>query len=153
MCGGGQPRAPKIVYQGPSDADIKRQQDSLDAFRETMQTNQATFQSTLQDQIDTANEETAALQAQFDDDLASLNQANDEANAKTAAGYASESSSAAALASAEMASYSTSAKQTEMPEGAQTTAAVTDKKKPKKSLKISTAGTASKAGSGLNIGV
>jgi peptidoglycan hydrolase CwlO-like protein len=153
MCGGGQPRAPKIVYQGPSDADIKRQQDSLDAFRETMQTNQATFQSTLQDQIDTANEETAALQAQFDDDLASLNQANDEANAKTAAGYASESSSAAALASAEMASYSTAAKQTEMPEGAQTTAAVTDKKKPKKSLKISTAGTASKAGSGLNIGV
>jgi hypothetical protein len=153
MCGGGQPKAPKIVYQGPSDADIKRQQDSLDAFRETMKTNQATFQSTLQNQIDTANDETAALQAKFDDELDGLYQANEEANAKTAAGYASESSSAAALASAEMASYSTAAKQTEMPEGAQTTAAVTDKKKPKKSLKISTAGTASKAGSGLNIGV
>lgn len=164
MCGGGQPRAPKIVYQGPSDADIRRQQESLDAYRESMKADQATFQSGLQDQIDKANEETAALQAQFDDDLAAMNQSNEEANAATtagydatnqdtAAGYASDSSSAAALASAEMASYSTSAKQTAVPEGAQTTAAVTDKKKPKKSLKISTAGTASKAGSGLNIGV
>ena len=153
MCLGGQPKAPTVVYQGPSDADIKRQQDGLDAYRETMKADQATFQSELQAQIDKGNEETAALQAQFDDELADLTQANDDASAKTAAGYASESSSAAALASAEMASYSTSAKQTEMPEGAQTTAAVTNKKKPKKNLKISTAGTASKAGSGLNIGV
>jgi hypothetical protein len=125
---------------------------------------QQQFQSQLQSQIDAANSETAALQAQYDRDYAAMDQANADANAKTAAGYdatnkdtaagyASDSSSAAALAAAEMASYSTTAQQTEIPEGAQTTAAVTDKKKPKKNLKISTAGTANQAGSGLNIGV
>ena len=175
MCIGSQPKAPEVKYVGPSDADIQRSERSLAQYRTQMGQQQQQFQSQLQSQIDAANKETAALQAQYESDLASMNDANAAANAKTAAGYdaanqetvagydaaneetaagyASDSSSAAALAAAEMASYSTTAQQTEIPEGAQTTAANTDKKKPKKNLKISTAGTANQAGSGLNIGV
>ena len=164
MCIGNEPKAPEIQYVGPSDADIRRSEKSLEQYRTQMGEQQQQFQNQLQSQIDAANAETAALQAQYEDDLASMNDANAAANAKTAAGYdaanretaaeyASDTSSAAALAAAEMASYSTSAQQTEIPEGAQTTAASTDKKKPKKNLKISTAGTANQAGSGLNIGV
>ena len=68
--------------------------------------------------------------------------------------YAAESAAAAAGSAADQAAaYVTSAQETEIPENAQTTAAVTDKKKPKKNLRISTAGTANSAGSGLNIGV
>ena len=164
MCIGNEPKAPEVQYVGPSDADIRRSERSLEQYRTQMGQQQQQFQSQLQAQIDSANDETAALQAQYDRDYAAMNNANAAANAKTAAGYdaankdtaagyASDSSSAAALAAAEMASYSTTAQQTEIPEGAQTTAANTDKKKPKKSLKISTAGTANQAGSGLNIGV
>ena len=164
MCIGNEPKAPEIQYVGPSDEDIRRSEKSLEQYRTQMGEQQQQFQNQLQSQIDSANAETAALQAQYEGDLASMNDANAAANAKTAAGYdaanqetaagyASDTSSAAALAAAEMASYSQSAQQTEVPEGAQTTAANTDKKKPKKSLKISTAGTANQAGSGLNIGV
>ena len=153
MCFGGSPKAPEVKYVGPSDADIQRSEQSLNQYRTQMGQQQQQFQSQLQSQIDAANAETAALQSQYESDLASMNDANEAANAKTAAEYASDTSSAAALAAAEMASYSTSAQQTEIPEGAQTTAANTDKKKPKKNLKISTAGTANQAGSGLNIGV
>tara|TARA_R110000751_G_scaffold222666_1_gene324933 strand:+ start:305 stop:799 length:495 start_codon:yes stop_codon:yes gene_type:complete len=164
MCLGSSPSAPQVVYQGPSDSDIKRSEDSLNQYRTQMGQQQQQFQSQLQSQISSANQETAALQAQYDKDYAGMNDANaaanaktaagyDAANANTAAGYATDSSSAAALAAAEMASYTTSATQTEVPEGAQTTAASTAKKKPKKNLKISTAGTANQAGSGLNIGV
>ena len=96
-----------------------------------MTTQQNAFQSQLQEQIASANAETDALRSE----------------------YAAEASAAAAASAAEAASYTTTAQETEVPEGAQTTAAVTDKKKPKKNLKISTAGTVASAGSGLNIGV
>ncbi len=132
MCGGGGPSAPRVEYVGPSQDDIDRNQLSLDRYQEQMMQQQSQFQSQLQGQIDAANAETAELQADF----------------------AAEAAAAAAGSSADQAAaYTTSAQQTEIPKGAQTTAAVTDKKKPKKNLKISTAGTASTAGSGLNIGV
>lgn len=165
MCiGQSQPKAPKIEYIQPTNNDLERSEKALETYRNQMSQQQQEFQTQLQSQIDQANEDTQALQAQYDRDYAAMDQANADANARTsagydaknkqiAAGYASDSSSAAALAAAEMASYSTTAQQTEIPEGAQTTAAVTEKKKPKKSLKISTAGTANQAGSGLNIGV
>lgn len=143
MCMGSQPKPPKIEYVGPSSADIRRGQDSLDRYQREMQQQQSQFQTQLQGQIDAANAETAALQADFADETAELE-----------SGYAAEAAaSAAASAADQAAAYTTSAQQTEIPEGAQTTAAVVEKKKPKKSLKISTAGTANSAGSGLNIGV
>ena len=131
MCGGG-PKAPRVEYVGPSKDDIERSQRSLDQYQQQMMQQQSQFQSQLQGQIDAANAETAELQADF----------------------AAEAAAAAAGSSADQAAaYTTSAQQTEIPKGAQTTAAVTDKKKPKKNLKISTAGTSNSAGSGLNIGV
>ena len=132
MCLGGGPQAPSVQYVGPSDDDIKRNEESLAQYQQQMTTQQNQFQTQLQDQIDSAAAETAELQAD----------------------YAAESAAAAAASSADQAAaYTTSAQQTEIPGGAQTTAAVTQKKKPKKNLKISTAGTANTAGSGLNIGV
>ena len=132
MCLGGGASAPEVKYVGPSDDDIRRNEESLAQYQQQMTDQQSQFQSQLQSQIDAANEETAQLQAD----------------------YAAETAAAAAASSADaVAAYTTSAQQTEIPEGAQTTAAITKKKKPKKNLKISTAGTASSAGSGLNIGV
>ena len=132
MCFGGGASAPEVKYVGPSDDDIRRNEESLAQYQQQMTIQQDQFQSQLQSQIDAANSETAELQADF----------------------AAEAAAAAAGSSADQAAaYTTSAQQTEIPKGAQTTAAVTEKKKPKKNLKISTAGTASTAGSGLNIGV
>lgn len=132
MCFGRAPSAPTVQYVGPSSEDIERNQQSLDTYQQQMTQQQNQYQSQLQEQIDMANAETAELQADF----------------------AAETAAAAAAASADQAAaYTTSAKQTEIPEGAQTTAAVTAKKKPKKNLKISTGGTMASAGSGLNIGV
>ena len=132
MCIGSQPSPPQIVYRGPSQADIDANQASLMNYQQQMATQQSQFQSDLQNQIDQANAQTAELEADFAADAAAA-----------AAGSAAD---AAAV-------YTTSAQQTEVPKTAQTTAAVTEKKKPKRNLKISTAGTASSAGSGLNIGV
>ncbi len=132
MCLGGSPQAPRVEYVGPSDDDIRRNEESLAQYQQQMTTQQNEFQTQLQTQIDSAAAETAELQAD----------------------YAAETAAAAASSSADQAAaYITSAQQTEIPEGAQTTAAVTAKKKPKKNLKISTGGTMASAGSGLNIGV
>lgn len=130
MCLGSQPQAPEVVYRGPSDADIQRNQQALDKYQQQIASQQATFQTQLQNQIDAAVAETEQLKADF--------------AAETAA-----ASQEAAVQSA----YSVTTQQTEIPEGAQTTAAVIKKKKPKANLKISTAGTANSAGSGVNLGI
>lgn len=143
MCGGGRPQAPRVEYVGPSQADMERSQRSLDQYQQQMMQQQSQFQSQLQGQIDAANAETAELQADFAAETAAQQASDAAATAAAAAGSSADQAAA----------YTTSAQQTEIPEGAQTTSAVTEKKKPKKNLKISTAGTASTAGSGLNIGV
>ena len=127
----GSPQAPQIVYQGPSAEDLAAGQASLDLYKQQMGDQQSAFKDQLQIQIDKANQETAATKAKYDQ----------------------ESAAAAAAAAAQQAgSYAVTATQSEAT-GAQTTAAVTKKEKPKSSLKISTGGTASAAGAGLNIGV
>ena len=154
MCfGGQQPQAPQVQYVGPSDDDIRRNEESLRAYEQQISTQQNSFQTQLQSQIDAANAETEALRSQYAGDLAA-------AQADSAAGIsAAEKAGAAALAEADagalaqqIGAYQVTASESE-PVQAQTTAAVEKKKKPKKSLKISTAGTANSAGSGLNIGV
>ena len=126
----GQPQAPEVVYRGPSDADIAANQASLDQYQTQINEQQASFQAQLQEQIDSATAETAQLKADFD--------------AETAA---------ASQSAANKSAYTVTTQETEIPEGAQTTAAVTKKKKPKANLKISTAGTANSAGSGVNLGI
>lgn len=126
----GSPQAPKVVYQGPSDGDIQANKQALASYQQQIDTQQADFQAQLQGQIDAATAETEALQAEF------------------AAEQAAASQSAAAQSS-----YEITASQTEVPEGAQTTAAKTKKKQPKANLKISTAGVQNTPGSGVNLGI
>lgn len=130
MCLGSQPQAPEVVYRGPSDADIQRNQQALATYEQQIADQQANFQMQLQEQIDAATAETEQLKADF------------------AAETAAEAQAAAAKSA-----YTVTTQETEIPEGAQTTAAVTKKKKPKTNLKISTAGTANAAGSGVNLGI
>jgi Leucine-rich repeat (LRR) protein len=120
MCVGA--KAPNIVYQGPSQADIDRNRASLDKYESDMAQQQAAFETQLQAQIDAANKETAALEKKFQNQAA-----------------------AAAAASA--------AQQTETPANAQTTAAITKKRKPRQNLKIARNALPAQSGAGLNIGV
>ena len=128
MCFGA--KAPNIVYQGPSQSDIDANQASLDLFQQQISDQQAQFQTQLQQQIDQANQDTADLQERL-------------ANEATAA--------AAAAAAQQTATYATTVQETEMPEGAQTTAARTKKKTGTKTLKIGKAAAPASAGAGLNI--
>jgi hypothetical protein len=126
-----QPKAPKIVYQGPSEAEMAANRASLDQYRTQMSQQQTSFQAELQKQIDQANTETEKIKQQYEADAAAA---------------------AAASAAAQQGSYAASASQS-APVNAQTTAAVAKKDKAKSTLKISTGGLAAAAGSGLNIGV
>jgi hypothetical protein len=128
----GSPKAPNIVYQGPSADDVAAGQRSLDLYKQQMGQQQTAFQTQLQQQIDAANQQTAKLQDQYSTDA-------------TAA--------AAAAAAQQTGAYAVTATQSEAPTTAQTTAAVTKKEKEKANLKISLGGTAATAGTGLNIGV
>ena len=130
MCMGGA-KAPQVVYQGPSQEQIAAQQASLDQYRTQMNEQQNAFKTQLQQQIDAANKETAAIKGKYDQEAAAAS---------------------AAAAAQQAGSYAVTATQSEA-SGAQTTAAVTKKEKPKSSLRISTGELASTAGTGLNIGV
>ena len=130
MCMGGA-KAPNIVYQGPSQEDIAANQAALDQYKSQMAEQQNAFKTQLQQQIDAANAETAAIKNKFDQEAAAAS---------------------AAAAAQQAGSYAVTATQSET-SGAQTTAAVTKKEKPKSSLRISTGELASTAGTGLNIGV
>jgi len=131
MCFGGGPQAPQVVYQGPSQEEIARNQASLDTYKAQMQQQQGDFSKQLQAQIDAANAETASLRSKYDQ----------------------ESAAAAASAASQQTGAYASTTQTVAPTNAATTATALKKEKPKSSLKISTAGTPATAGTGLNIGV
>jgi hypothetical protein len=132
MCFFSAPQQPNIVYQGPSEEDIQRNQASLDSYKKQVGEQQSAFQAQLQQQIEAANAETAKLQKQYQDDAAAAS---------------------AAAAAQQTGAYAATASQSAPPATAQTTAATVKKEKPKANLKISLAGTPSSAGSGLNIGV
>ena len=124
------PAPPKIEYVGPSQEDIEANQASLNTYQQQISDQQADFQRQLQSQIDSAAAETEQLKADF------------------AAETAAASQSAAAQSA-----YTVTTAETEIPEGAQTTAANTKKKQPKANLKISTAGVQNTPGSGVNLGI
>ena len=154
MCfGGSQPQAPQVQYVGPSDDDIRRNEQALAQYQEQITTQQNTFQTQLQSQIDAANAETEQLRADYAADLTAAKAAGAAgvANAE-AAGAAALSEAGAAAAAQQVGAYTVSATQSE-PEMAQTTTTIKEKKKPKKDLKISTAGAMNSAGSGVNLGI
>ena len=143
MCGG-KPQAPQVVYQGPSQDQLAAQQASLDQYRNQMNEQQTAFRTQLQAQIDAANAETSTIRGRYEKELA----------ASAASVAAAPSTANAQAAAQQMGVYAVTASTSDaVPTGAQTTAAVTKKDKPNKSLKISTGGTPAAAGAGLNIGV
>ena len=131
MCFGA-PKAPEIVYKGPSQEEIDANNQALEDFRtETEKSNQA-FMDNMQVQIDKANEEMEQLQQKFE---------------------AEQTAAQAAAAAMQTEAYATTASMTEIPEGAQTTETIKKKKLPKSTLKIARNALPSSGGTGLNIGV
>lgn len=131
MCFGA-PKAPEIVYQGPSQEDIDANNAALEKFRTDTEASNQAFMTQMQTQIDAANAEMAAMEEKF---------ANEQAAAQAAA------------AAMQTEAYATTASMTEIPEGAQTTETIKKKKLPKSTLKIARNALPSSGGTGLNIGV
>ena len=158
MClGQQQPQSPEVRYVGPSDSDIRRQEQSLAMFQSQIEKQQSATASQIQQQIDAANARTAEIQSQYDSELAVAqgDTSAAEAAAATAAAEALQAKQDAAAAAGAsytpVGAYGVTASMSEAPT-AQTTEKIKPKKKPKGSLKISPTSVAS-AGTGLNIGV
>lgn len=132
MCFGSSPKAPEIVYKGPSQKEIDANQKALDDYAAQTAASNKAFMDNMQAQIDKSNAEMASLQSQYD------------AEAKAAA---------AAASAVQNEAYATTASITEAPEGAQTTEPIKKKQREKTTLKIARNSLPSSAGTGLNIGV
>lgn len=130
MCFGGT-KAPQIVYSGPSAEDIQRQNDQLQLYMQQSSTQQQQFAQSLQQQIDQANATAAEQRQRLEQERAA---------------------SVADMAAQQQASYAVTTVESESM-GAQTTAAVQEKRKPRGSLKITPGSVETTAGTGLNIGV
>jgi len=155
MClgGGQQPQAPQVVYRGPSDDDIRRNQASLDTFSQQMQTQQDTFAASLQQQIDDADKQFATLQSQFDADVAAATTAADDASAAATAQGQSDLAAAAAQGLVDQANITAPGANQSNPADQEQVQAIQPKKKPKKGLKLQSNSVAASAGTGLNFGV
>lgn len=129
MCFVGRPRPPQVVYQGPSQEDIARQNAAMETYRQQAADQQKLLADQLQQQIDTANTRMAEQQTRL-----------------------AEEQAMSARALTQQGSYAAQTMQ-EAPAAAQTTSAVKAKDKPRASLKIAPGSTAASAGTGLNIGV
>ena len=129
----GKPKAPNIVYQGPSADDVAASNAALDTFRETTAANTLAFQTSINNQITSAQESTASLMEQL-----TSTQANSGAGIENIVNDAP---------------YAITTEDNVTPEDAQTTAAISKKKKKPSTLKIATGGLSASAGTGVNYGV
>jgi hypothetical protein len=132
MCFFDSPKAPNIVYQGPSEEDIAANQAQLEAFQTASLKQQEDFASALQVQIDEANARADQTRQRIEDERAA---------------------SMAELGAQQTSAYAINTKDI-TPENAKVTKPIKKKKDERKStLKISTGSVAQKAGTGLNVGV
>ena len=131
MCFGA-PKAPEIVYKGPSQEDIDANNAALEQFKADSEASNQAFMDNMQVQIDKANQEMEQLQQKFE---------------------AEQTAAQAAASAMQNEAYATTASMTEIPEGAQTTETIKKKKLPKSTLKIARNALPSSGGTGLNIGV
>ena len=124
------PKAPNIVYQGPSAEDVAASNAALDAFRTTTAANTKAFQDSINTQITAAQDSTQALMDQLADTQAAGvdNIVND-------------------------APYAVTTDDNVTPEDAQTTQQIKKKNKKPSTLKISTGGLSASTGTGVNYGV
>ena len=147
------PRAPEVRYQGPSEADIRRNQQQLDAYQQQMAAQQQQFQSALQSQIDRANSQYADLESQYASELGAATKKGADALAQASAEGSAALSAAGAQGLVDAANAAAPGANQSDPVETQETKAITDKKKPKKSLRIGMNNMAAALGAGLNIGV
>ena len=128
----GKPKAPQIVYQGPSDADVAASTAALTKFQETTTANTAAFQKSINDQIASANTATQSLMQQI-------------ADAQATSGEGVENI-------INDAPYAITSEDNVTPEDAQTTEKISKKKKKPSTLKISAGGLSASSGTGVNYG-
>lgn len=159
MCfGAPAPQAPQIQYVGPSEDDIRRNEEQLATFQSQLQTQQEQAAASIQSQIDLANERTEEIRAKLDEEIAAATgetSAAQEAAKQAEADALAAKQEAAAAAGASytpFGAYGVTASQTDAP-AAQTTQSISKKKKDKSTLKITPNALSAIAGSGLNIGV
>lgn len=123
-----QPRAPRVVQQGPSQQEMQAYQQQLAAYQQQAQAQSEAFQAQLQRQIDATTLQTQQAQQQ-----------------------------AAAMATAApvvaQGAYEVATSQGQPGPGAQVTEAIEQRQSERSSLRIAPASTAAMAGTGLNIGV
>jgi len=132
MCFFDSPKAPDIVYQGPSEEDIAANKAQLEAFEAASLKQQEDFASALQVQIDEANTKAEQTRQRIEDERAA---------------------SLANIGAQQTSAYAINTKDIK-PENAKVTKPIKKKKDERKStLKISTGSVAQKAGTGLNVGV
>ena len=166
MCFGStpSPQAPQIVYQGPTDEDIRQQEKSLDRYRTQVEETNAALADTLNEQIAAANEQTASIQAQLDAEIAAVQGETGAAESAAAAAVAEQQTAEADVVAAReeavkagnsftpVGAYGVTVTESE-PVAAQTTTSTKKKKTTDSTLKINTGGAAASPGSGLNIGL
>lgn len=129
----GSPKAPNIIYQGPSDEDVAASTAALEDFKTTTAANTAAFQTSINNQITAAQESTASLMASLAD-----------TKATSGAGVENIINDAP---------YAVVTEDNVTPEDAQTTEAISKKKKKPSTLKISAGGLQASTGTGVNYGV
>lgn len=133
MCFGSGPSAPQVIYQGPSQEDIDRQNAATEAYRQQAAEQQRLLTEQLQKQIDDANTAMAKQQAQLTAEQAA---AASRAAQMQQGAYAVQTASVAPTATA-----------------LQSTASTKEKANPRTKLKIAPGSTAADSGVGLNIGM
>lgn len=132
MCLFSSPKAPNIVYQGPSEDDIAANKAQLDAFEAASLKQQENFASALQIQIDDATAKAEQTRQRIEDERAA---------------------SLANLGAQQTSAYAINTKDI-TPENAKVTKPIKKKKDERKgTLKISKGSIVKALGTGLNIGV
>ena len=129
----GKPKAPNIVYQGPSADDVAASNQALQDFQDTTAANTAAFQTSINEQITAAQASTQTLMDQLAD-----TQANSGAGVDNIINDAP---------------YAVVTEDNVTPEDAQTTQQIQKKNKKPSTLKIATGGLSASAGTGVNYGV
>ena len=81
MCGGGGSREPEVRYVGPSEDDMRRQEEALARYQEQSEAQAADFSAQLQNQMNQAQMQ----QQQFAQQYASRTSAAEEASQAAAA--------------------------------------------------------------------
>lgn len=163
MCRAPRPSPPQIIVQGPSQADLDAQRQSLDLFMQQSQQQQAAFSAALQAQIDAANQQsqqfaqmlTQERQAfetgmQTEADIAAQRMAEERQKAQLDMA-AQQAAAAAENAAMTQSAYGINTAQV-TPVNPVTTEAIKPKKQEQSSLRIDSGAIEALAGSGLNIG-